>query len=127
MKRRVFGVLVVMLSSAAGALAHHSFAAAYREDQKVKLEAEIVQVSFRNPHSFVQIMAKDEKGVMQKWSIEWGAAAQLAQQGVSRNDLKPGDKVIVTADPSRDPTDHRLRMRTIERPSDGWKYGGNFD
>ena len=130
MKSRIIALLLAAATVIIGvpaAYAHHSFAAAYREDQKVKLEAEIVQVSFRNPHSFVQIMAKDEKGVMQKWSIEWGAAAQLAQQGVSRNDLKPGDKVIVVADPSRDPTDHRLRMRTIERPSDGWKYGGNFD
>jgi hypothetical protein len=27
----------------------------------------------------------------------------------------------------RNPEDHRLRMRTITRPSDGWKWGGTFD
>jgi hypothetical protein len=127
MRSKAFALLLVAASGASAASAHHSFAAAYREDAKVTIEGDVVQMSFRNPHSFLQVNAKDDKGAMQKWSIEWGAAAQLAQQGVNRDTLKPGDHVIITADPSRDPTDHRLRMRTIERPSDGWKYGGNFD
>lgn len=127
MKSTVWALLIVAACGAPAVYAHHSFAAAYREELKVTIQGEVVQMSFRNPHSFLQVNAKDENGVMQKWSIEWGAAAQLAQQGVARDTLKPGDFVIVTADPSRDPTDHRLRMRTIERPSDGWKYGANFD
>jgi Family of unknown function (DUF6152) len=127
MRSTVSVLLVVAACGAPPLYAHHSFAAAYREDVKVTIEAEVVQLAFRNPHSFLQVNAKDENGVMQKWSVEWGAAAQLTQQGVARDTLKPGDKVIITADPSRDPTDHRLRMRTIERPSDGWKYGANFD
>ena len=127
MKSRLSALLVVAACGALPVSAHHSFAAAYREDAKVTIEGEVVQLAFRNPHSFLQVNAKDDKGVVQKWSIEWGAAAQLVQQGVARDTLRPGDKVIITADPSRDPTDHRLRMRTIERPSDGWKYGANFD
>ena len=51
-----------------------------------------------------------------RWSIEWGAAGQLAQQGVSGNSLKVGDHVIVTGSPGRNADDHRLRMRSIERP-----------
>ena len=38
-----------------------------------------------------------------------------------------GDHVIITGNPGRNPEDHRLRMRTITRPSDGWKWGGTFD
>ena len=127
MKCTLSTVLVIGVFGVPYAYAHHSFAAAYREDQKVSIDGEVVQMTFRNPHSFLQVSAKDDKGEMQKWSIEWGAAAQLAQQGVTRETLKPGDHVIITADPSRNPTDHRLRMRTIERPSDGWKYGASFD
>ena len=41
--------------------------------------------------------------------------------------VKVGDKVIITGDPGRNPADHRLRMRTITRPSDGWKWGGEID
>jgi thiamine monophosphate kinase len=107
--------------------AHHSFAATYFENQKVSIEGDLVQFMFRNPHSFVTVLAKDDKGEMQRWAVEWGAGGQLGRQGVTRDTLKPGDHVIITGDPSRTPGDHRLRMRNIVRPSDGWKWGGEFD
>ena len=37
------------------AYAHHSFAATYIEDKSVTIEGELVQVLFRNPHSFVHV------------------------------------------------------------------------
>jgi hypothetical protein len=47
--------------------------------------------------------------------------------GVARDTLKPGDHVVVTGDISRTAGDFRLRMRTILRPKDGWRWGGEFD
>jgi hypothetical protein len=38
-----------------------------------------------------------------------------------------GDRVIVEGNPGRTAEDHRLRMVNITRPSDGWKWGGNYD
>jgi hypothetical protein len=123
------GILVLAMAIAVGAsagraYAHHSFAATYLEDKTDKIEGELVQFLFRNPHSFVQVMAPDEKGQMQRWAIEWGAGGRLGNQGVTRETLKPGDHVIITGNPGRNPDDRRLRMRTIERPSDGWKWSG---
>jgi hypothetical protein len=107
--------------------AHHSFAATYFEDRTQTIEGDLVQFLFRNPHSFVHVEAADEKGQKIRWSIEWGAGLQLNRQGVTRETLKPGDHVIITGNPGRNPEDHRLRMRTISRPKDGWKWGGTFD
>ena len=106
------------------AMAHHSFAGTYLEDaEPVKIEGKLVAFLVRNPHSFVHVEAPDPKsGEMVRWSIEWGAAGQLAQQGVRNGTLKVGDHVVVTGSPGRNPDDHRLRMRTIDRPSDGWKW-----
>lgn len=128
MKRK----LILLLAAAAlmavvPAYAHHSFAATYFEDRTQSVEGELVQFLFRNPHSFVHIEAKDEKGEVIRWSVEWGAGLQLNRQGVTRETLKPGDHVIITGNPGRNPEDHRLRMRTIARPKDGWKWGGTFD
>jgi uncharacterized protein DUF6152 len=86
-----------------------------------------VQFLFRNPHSFVHVEGKDAQGNPVRYAVEWGAGLQLTQQGVTRETLKPGDHVIVSGNPGRNPEDHRLRMRSIQRPSDGWKWGGNFD
>jgi len=112
---------------ASRAYAHHSFAATYFEDKTQKVEGKLVQFLFRNPHSFVQVEAEDEKGQIQRWAIEWGAGGQLGRQGVTRDTLKPGDHVIIVGNPGRNPEDHRLRMVNITRPSDGWKWGGSFD
>ena len=105
--------------------AHHSFASTYLEDAPtVTIEGKLVQFLLRNPHSFVHVEAKDPKtGETIRWAVEWGAAGQLAQQGVGREALKVGDAVKVTGSPARNASDHRLRMRTIARPSDGWSWG----
>jgi hypothetical protein len=106
--------------------AHHSFAATYFEDKVQKVEGNLVQFLYRNPHSFVHVEGPDEKGVVQRWAVEWGAGLQLNQQGVMRDTLRVGDHVIVEGNPGRNPQDHRLRMRSILRPSDGWKWSGTF-
>jgi len=106
------------------AAAHHSFAATYLVDETSTIEGMMKEFLWRNPHSFVRVEAPDEKGVMQVWSIEWGGGAQLSQSHVTRETLKPGDHVIVTGNPGRDPQEHRLRMKSITRPSDGFKWEG---
>lgn len=129
MKRLLLALVIAAAAivSSGRAFAHHSFAATYFEDKTQKIQGKLVQFLFRNPHSFVQVEAEDEHGVMQRWAIEWGAGGQLGRQGVTRDTLKPGDEVIITGNPGRNPEDHRLRMVNITRPSDGWKWGGSFD
>ena len=108
-------------------LAHHSFAATYDETKNMKIEGEITQFQFRNPHSFVQVDAKNDKGVVERWSIEWAGGQALNNTGVNRDTLHPGDHVIVTGKPSRRIEDFRLRLTSMERPKDGWKWSGTFE
>ena len=110
--------------SGATASAHHSFAATYIVDKEMKIEGDMASFMFRNPHSFVHVQAPDDQGEMQRWAIEWAAAGQL--NGITHDTLKPGDHVIITGNPGRTPEDHRLRMRSIFRPKDGFKWSGNF-
>ena len=124
MKRTLFALmLAVTLLSSVTAYAHHSFASTYDESKKITVEGKLVQFLFRNPHSFVHVMAPDEDGTMQRWAIEWGGAGQLGGQGVTRETLKPGDKVVISGNPGRNPADHRVRMLTLRRPSDGFGWG----
>ena len=129
MKRTLSVLLIAGVALVAGARvqAHHSFAATYFEDKTQKIEGNLVQFLYRNPHSFVHVEAPDDKGTMQRWAVEWGAGGQLGRQGVTRETLKPGDHVVIVGNPGRNPEDHRLRMVNITRPSDGWKWGGTFD
>jgi hypothetical protein len=111
------------LALGATASAHHSFGATYEISKEIKLEGKLVQVVYRNPHSFVHIEAPDEKGVKQRWAVEWGGTAQLSNQGVKRNTLNVGDELVITARPSRAPGEYRVLMVTLTRPSDGFGWG----
>ena len=123
-RRLSMALLLAAFLSGATAYAHHSFAATYVEDKAVTIDGTIEQFMYRNPHSYVHVMVKQPDGSMMRWAVEWGAPAQLA--GVSRDTLKPGDRVVITGHPGRDDNEHRLRMMSIERPSDGWKWSGTF-
>jgi hypothetical protein len=116
----------VGLAGVARVSAHHSFAATYFEDQQQKIEGDLVQFQFRNPHSYVHVEAPDDKGEKQRWTVEWGSGMQLSTQGLTATTLRVGDHVVVVGSPGRDPEDHRLRMRSIERPKDGFKWAGTF-
>jgi hypothetical protein len=127
MNRKVLALLCTMaagLTLACGAYAHHSFAATYFVDQTAKIDGTVKEFLWRNPHSFIKVEAPDEKGDTQMWSIEWGGGAQLSQAHVTRDTLKPGDRVVVVGNPGRDSAEHRIRIKSIARPSDGWKWEG---
>ena len=124
--KRVFTFIILLAGLLPGAVqlfAHHSFAATYFEDKKVKIEGKLITFQFRNPHSFVTVEAPDETGVMQRWGVEWGGAGQLGGQGITRESFKTGDVVVITGNPGRNPADHRIRMVTIRRNSDGFGWG----
>jgi hypothetical protein len=124
--KALFGLfaMIAAFALAGRAYAHHSFAATYFVDQTAKIDGTVKEFLWRNPHSFIKVEAPDEKGAMQMWSIEWGGGAQLSQAHVTRDTLKPGDRVVIVGNPGRDPAEHRIRIKSITRPSDGWKWEG---
>jgi hypothetical protein len=124
MKTRViFLTLAVAMLSGVAAYAHHSFAATYDQSKTVTIEGKVAQFLIRSPHSFLHVLAKDESGQMQRWAIEWQGAAQLVDSGITKDTLKAGDPVVVTGNPGRAAEDHRIRMVTIKRTTDGFGWG----
>jgi len=127
MRRLLLGVFAATLLSSGVAYAHHSFQATYDTEKTITIKGTLVSFDFRNPHSFVHVMAPDSDGQMQRWGIEWATASVLSRQGVTRTTFKPGDVVVITGSPGRDPGDHRIRMLSIHRPSDGFGWGDKPD
>lgn len=124
MKRYLGFVLVAVVALlGARAYAHHSFAATYFSDETVTIEGELVQFLFRNPHSFVHVLVNKEDSEVIRYAVEWSGAGALGGQGVTRETLKPGDYVEITGAPSRNPTENRILMRSLHRPSDGFGWG----
>ena len=90
-------------------------------DQEITVEGTLTQFMYRNPHSFVEDRGSGRQGwKMEIWSIEWGGGAQLTASHVTRDTLKPGDHVIVTGNPGRDPPSTAFACtKSCGRPTDG--------
>lgn len=112
---------------ATAAYAHHSYAATYDVTESVRLEGRMVNFTLRNPHSYVHLQVPGEDGATERWSVEWSGAGALSRQGVSRDTLRTGDHIVITANPSRVNGEFRALMLTLERPSDGLTWGTNAD
>ena len=126
MKRRILVLLagVVLLTGDGRVFAHHSFSAEYDSTQKIELDGVVTQFVWRNPHSFMKIDVMEKDGTTKSWALEWGSTGQLAQAQITRTSLKPGDRILVTGEPARDPSAPRLLITTLKRPSDGWEWKG---
>ena len=109
------------------ASAHHSYSATYDPERLITVEGQLVSFTLRNPHTMVFVLAEDESGTPQRWAIEWGAATLLRGEGIEGDTLKAGDRIIVTGLPGRQESARRMLLRTVERPSDGWSWDGEFD
>ena len=116
--------LAALVAGGVRAYAHHSFAAQYFEEKMVSIEGELVRFEFRNPHAMVYFLAPDERGQMRQYAGEWGNVKRLVQQGLTKDTLRPGDRLIVTGSPSRNASEYGIHVKRLERPADGWKWGG---
>lgn len=105
------------------AVAHHSFAAVYQTDETMRIEGQVAQFLFRNPHSVLHVVVDGEDGERTRWAVEWQGATQLGARGMSAQTLRPGDPVIVTGRPGRVEAEHRMLLVTIERTTDGFGWG----
>ena len=98
--RMALGLAVTASLLAAPALAHHS-SAMFDKTKTVTLAGTVSQFQWTNPHSWIQIVVEDG-GAPVEWSVEMGAPVQLFGLGWRPGSLKPGDKIVVVANPMRD-------------------------
>ena len=123
MKRGVAALLAACACLlGARAYAHHSFPGTFLEDRTITIQGELVQVLYRNPHSFVQVMVKERDGTVVRYAVEWVGASELGRQGVTAMTLKSGDYVVISGVPGRNPADHLVRMTSLRRPKDGFDW-----
>ena len=106
-------------------LAHHSFGEYYIEADTVEVEGDIVEFQYKNPHSWIHVLSREPFGASKMYAAEWASVSRLEREGITARTLRVGDTVRIWASPSRNPNDNRVRLKRIERRSDGWKWGQN--
>ncbi len=104
MRSLVATALIVASTLFAGiALAHHSDAMFERE-RVLELTGTVKEFQFTNPHAWVQVDVKDDKGEVVEWSFEWGSPNQLGRQGIRPSSFPADTEVTIRTNPMRDGT-----------------------
>ena len=95
---KFIATVACVLLTAAGAAAHHSFAAQYDANKPVTLRGTVVKVDWTNPHIHFYVDVRDDSGKVTQWTFEGYPPNMLIRQGWKRDEtLKPGDVVTVFA------------------------------
>lgn len=100
MRWQTVGAAVAALALLGGSrmvAAHHSFAAIFDRDQPITLMGVLTGVEWTNPHMFFHLEVTAADGAVADWAIEGYPPTMMARQGWSRETVKPGDRVTVTA------------------------------
>ena len=101
MKKSLLGcACVLLLTSVAPVLAHHS-PAAFDRTKEVKLVGTVKEFRWQNPHTWIEVLVPDDKGKEVLWGVELTSPTYLIRAGWKSNIIKPGDKVTVVVNPVR--------------------------
>jgi len=95
----------VLMVASSSALAHHAVQAVFDVNKPITVSGSITKVEWINPHSYISLDAKDDKGAVQHWVFELAGPGALRQAGLSREDrggLKPGDMVKIEGIAAKD-------------------------
>ncbi len=118
-RRTVFSVFALGLAWIAPLVSHHAVSTVYDVATTTTIHGMVDRIVIRRPHPIVHLVVDLEGQEKRTWAVELDDPdARRAEVGVMA--LKPGDRVAVCGNPGRDPGAFKMRMLSIERPSDAF-------
>jgi hypothetical protein len=102
MNRPVAALAAALLLAPLPLLAHHAFSSEFDASKPVTVVGAVTKVEWTNPHIWIYLDAKDEKGGLARWQCEMGSPNTLQRQGWRRDSLKQGDQITIEGARAKD-------------------------
>ena len=125
MRKQVLGLALaggLLLAATAPLFAHHSFSAEFDAAKPVTLKGFVTKIDWTNPHVWIYINVKDEKGATTNWGFEMGPPHLLQGQGWRRDSLKIGDEVQVEGSRAKNGS-NKMNARSVVLAATGQRLG----
>jgi len=103
---------------AATVWAHHSISAEFDTSKTFTVTGTLTKIEWVNPHAWVYLDSKDDKGVVTSYSFETGPPGNLRRSGVLKTMFNVGDSVTIDAFAAKDGT-QRLGLVKAYHFADG--------
>lgn len=95
----LFGAALILL--AATAFAHHS-TAEYDMTTLTSMKGTVTKFEWTNPHAYIYIDVKDDKGAVVQWTAELASLGMLSRVNWKRDTVKPGDEITIYGNRAKD-------------------------
>jgi hypothetical protein len=96
----LFVLAAAQILAASPAFAHHSIAE-YDMTALTTVKGTVTQFEWSNPHAYIHIEAKDDKGNVVEWTAELASLGMLARINWKRDTVKPGDEITIYGNPAK--------------------------
>jgi len=90
------------LMTTGAAFAHHSFQAEFDISKPMTLKGTVAKVEWVNPHVYVHLDVKDDKGVVSRWAFETLGPGRMRAEGMSKQTFGIGKVVTLKGYAARD-------------------------
>jgi hypothetical protein len=101
MRKALAGLLGLTTLLAAPVFAHHS-AVMFDDQKEVTVTGVVKEFQYTNPHSWLLVDVKDDKGNVTTWGFEAEGPSTLTRAGIRRSDFAPGTEITITGNPMKD-------------------------
>jgi hypothetical protein len=91
---------IVMMTGSV--LAHHSFQAEFDIAKPMTVKGTVTKVEWVNPHVYVHVDVKDDKGAVTNWAFETLGPGRMRAEGMSKQTFGVGKVVTLKGYAARD-------------------------
>jgi len=100
-KFKYFLFLIIFLFSFS-VFGHHSFTAEFTAETTIKLQGNIQEVWFKNPHVRYLLLVNTPDNNEEIWDLRGSPVVWLARKGWTKDSINVGDKITAEGYPGRD-------------------------
>ena len=93
------GTIALLTSSLS---AHHSFQAQFDINKPLTVKGTVTKVEWVNPHVYVHLAVKDDKGALANWEFETLGPGRMRAEGMSKQTFGIGKVVTLKGYAARD-------------------------